>query len=47
MFHIQFDSKEYILTPNAFYHDQLAAKCAAMGPEHKPAYINYKEEYEM
>ena len=47
MFDIRFDSKEYKLTPKLFYHDQLAAECAAIGPEYKPAYINYNEEYEM
>ena len=47
MDHIQFDNKEYIITPNTFTNDQMAAECATIGPGYKPAYINYKEEYEM
>ena len=47
MDHIQFDNKEYIRTPNTFTNDQMAAECTNIGPEYKPAYINYKEEYEM
>ena len=45
--HIRFDNKEYIITPDGLSHDQLATQCSTYGSEYKPAYINYKEEYEM
>ena len=45
--HIHFDNKEYIITENTFKHHQLSTQCETYGPEYKPAYINYNEEYEM
>ena len=45
--HIEFDNKEYIITPNVFDRNHLAAQCAHIGSKYKPAYINYNEEYEM
>ena len=45
--HIRFDNKEYIITPNRFFHPQFSTQCATYGPEYKPAVINYNEEHEM
>ena len=45
--HIQFDNKEYVLTTNKFRGNELQTRCAGFGSMYKPAYINYKEEYEM
>ena len=47
MEHIEFDNKRYIITENKFSSDHLAARCASIGSEYKPAFINYNEEYEM
>ena len=47
MEHIEFDNKRYIITEDKFSRDQLAAQCASIGSEYKPAYMNYNEEYEM
>ena len=44
---IEFDNKQYIIIENKFTQDDLAAQCATFGSEYKPAYINYREEYEM
>ena len=45
--HIEYDSKHYIVTANTFSHDQLEYQCSLHGPEYKPAYINYMQEYDM
>ena len=45
--YVEFDNKQYILIEDRFSRHQLATKCATFGSEYKPAYINYKEEYEM
>ena len=47
MEHIEFDNKQYIIIENTFTQDHLAAECTTFGSEYKPAYINYREEYEM
>ena len=47
MEHIEFDNKRYIITEDKFSRDHLAARCASIDSDYKPAYINYNEEYEM
>ena len=43
----QFDNKRYIVTNDHVQRQSLGNRCEQFGTGYKPAYINYKEEYEM
>ena len=43
----QFDNKKYIVTNDRVQRQNLDDRCKQFGSGYKPAYINYKEEYEM